>query len=104
MVAASTSIIKTKQGMSVSGALTFSNVKEVLSQGGEFIEQFASQKEKFFEIDCSAVPRIDSAGIALLIEWHRQCVNADTSSRLVGLLDQPKSLIKTYQLESLVVV
>lgn len=104
VAASSSSIIKTDQGMSVSGALTFSSVKEVLSQGNEYINEGSFEKESTFIIDCSSIKHIDSAGIALLVEWQRQCINKDINSRYVGLLDQPKSLIKTYQLESSILV
>ena len=62
-------VIKSEQGMSVSGMLVFSSVADLLEKGNECLKQHQSDS---LVIDCNAMDRIDSAGIALLLEWRRQ--------------------------------
>ena len=96
----STKITKTDQGMSVTGELVFASITDFLEQGNQFIQQHKNNDS--FVINCEAMQRIDSAGIALLIEWHRQCANNDKPCQFAGLTHQAKSLIETYRLESLI--
>ena len=99
----SSGLTKTDQGMAISGKLVFSSVADLLNQGNQYLEQKRnSNKNAVFEIDCQAMQRIDSAGIALLIEWHRQCVEAKMTCRFVKLSDQAQSLIQAYRLQSLI--
>jgi len=49
--------------------------------------------------DCSEVTRIDSAGIALLIEWKRACDNNNKQFSISNLPEQAKSLVDTYRLK-----
>jgi ABC-type transporter Mla MlaB component len=46
--------------------------------------------------------RIDSAGIALLLEWQRLSTNDNLNCRYEGLPKQAKKLIEAYRLQSLI--
>lgn len=88
-----------EKGMTVSGSLVFATVTILLEKGCTLIRQ---HKGGSFVIDCSAITRIDSAGIALLIEWQRQSKNNNAVCRFVGLSNQAQSLIRAYRLQSLI--
>ncbi len=90
---------KREKGMTVSGSLVFANISSLLEKGCELIRQHQGGS---FVIDCSAVKRIDSAGIALLLEWQRQSRNKKAVCRFVGLSSQAQSLIQAYRLQSLI--
>lgn len=88
-----------EKGMTISGSLIFANVTTLLEKGCALIKQHDGGS---FVIDCSAITRIDSAGIALLLEWQRQSKNKNSVCRFVGLSNQAQSLIQTYRLQSLI--
>ena len=89
-----------EHGMAITGKLVFATVSEIIKQGNQFIEQTIQTNQKdFFEIDCVHIERIDSAGIATLIDWRRQCTAAQIDVRFINLPEQAKSLIKAYRLD-----
>jgi len=92
-------IVKSEQGMTVLGSLVFANITTLLEKGSGVIEQYQGDS---FVIDCTEMKRIDSAGIALLIEWQRQSKNCKIVCRFEGLSNQAQSLIKAYRLQSLI--
>lgn len=94
------SISKTDQGLAITGELVFANVTELSDQGNQIIIDANQQDE--FEIDCSEMERIDSAGIALLLQWQRETSKNNRACRFVALRDQSKSLIQAYKLESII--
>lgn len=89
-------ISATKEGLQLVGDLVFSSVSELLKEGRFLLEAY--QKDKV-SINCSKVSRIDSAGIALLIEWKRWCYNHNKECQLVEVPEQAQSLIETYRLQ-----
>ena len=95
-------IEKSEQGMTLSGELTFASVVDLLEQGNQCLNQH--KQDSPFTIDCKSMERIDSAGIALLLEWHRQCKNNNKLCRFEGLSKQAQALIGTYRLKSLIAV
>ena len=97
-------IIKTEQGMAVSGELVFANVSNLLGQGNKHLKQYnnQSQDNSSFVIDCTAMERIDSAGIALLLEWQRQFSSKNKNCRFQSLSQQAQALIEAYRLQSLI--
>ena len=97
-------ITKSEQGMAVSGSLVYSSVADLLEQGNEYLEQQLKQQtgDSSFVINCKAMERIDSAGIALLLEWQRQCKNDNKTCRFDGLSKQAQALIEAYRLQSLI--
>jgi phospholipid transport system transporter-binding protein len=54
--------------ISVGSALTFETARRVCEAG---VECFVRDGSPTIEVDCSAVPNADSAGLAVLIEWRR---------------------------------
>lgn len=100
----SSQVIVSEQGMTLSGALVFSSVADLVEQGNQIFKKYRKedQTESIFVIDCKAMERIDSAGIALLIEWQRQCKNHNASCRFEGLSNQAKALIEAYRLQSII--
>ena len=99
-------VIKSDQGMALSGALVFASVSDLIEQGNQHLKQHHNQPENdsVFVIDCESMNRIDSAGIALLIEWQRQGKNNNLTCRFEGLSKQAQALIEAYSLESLIAV
>lgn len=93
-------VSKTDQGVAITGELVFANAAKLAEQGNQIIID-ANQKDEI-EFDCSEMKRIDSAGIALLLQWHREIKRKNKTCRYVGLRDQTKSLIQAYRLESVI--
>ena len=80
----------------------------MLEDGNTYVKQYIKQhsnknsNEPPFLIDCKEMERIDSAGIALLLEWQRQFKNTDLTCLFKDLSKQAQSLITTYRLQSLI--
>ena len=96
---AASKIAKSEQGMEISGLLVFSNVSDLLEQGNKVLQQHQSES---FVINCKEMLRIDSAGIALLIEWQRQCKNINKVCQFINLSKQAQALIEAYRLQFLI--
>jgi phospholipid transport system transporter-binding protein len=79
----------------VSGELTFASVPEVQDRS---LDWFSSPPGT---LDLGAVERIDSAGIALVIEWARRARLAGAAMRLVNVPAGMSSLSKTTGLDRL---
>ena len=83
-------------GIKLAGSLVYANASELLEEVTPLLEGFQTNEIK---INCEEVMRIDSAGIALLIEWKRWCENHNIHCQIEGLQKQAKSLIETYRLQ-----
>lgn len=79
----------------VTGELTFASVPEIQESSPEY---FSSPPET---LDMAGVTRIDSAGIALVVEWSRRARLAGKSMRVVNVPAGMMSLSKTTGLISL---
>lgn len=79
----------------VEGELTFSSVPQLQD---ESLAEFESPPGT---LDLGAVERIDSAGIALIIEWARRARLAGADMKLVNVPAGMMSLSKTAGLEQL---
>lgn len=93
------SMKNTEQGIALSGALAFISASDLLKQGNELL---ASNSNNSVVIDCENVTRIDSAGIALLLEWKRHCDSNNKTCEIKNLPQQAISLLETYRLQSLI--
>ncbi len=93
---ATTSVTISENCLVVKGALQFSDVS-ILSVKSVKLLEGCSAKEVV--IDLEKVDRIDSAGIALLLEWKRTCHYLKKTIKLVNVQKQTQSLIKTYRLD-----
>ena len=89
----------TENGLQLRGSLVFANVSELLEQGTSELRVQKNLQTNTLVIDCKGITRIDSAGIALLIEWKRWCKNHKKKCQINGLPNQAKSLIETYRLQ-----
>ncbi len=85
-------------GVSLSGNLLFSTVSSILAVGGKMID---SHKSASIVIDMSKVAKIDSAGIALLLDWKRLCDTHNKKYQLKDVSQQSLSLINTNKLKAM---
>ncbi len=90
-----TALISTKQGFRISGDLAFATVAELPETGREKIQTHPGDD---FCIDLASLERIDSAGIALLLGWKRDCIKAHKNCYFKSIPQQAKRLIDTYKL------
>lgn len=84
---------------SISGALSFDTVIELLSQGTSLLEK--GLLEQGTTIDLTGVTQADSAGLALLIEWLRQARQRGGRLRYTGVPRQLQALAGISDVESL---
>ena len=99
MTASEAKAIKSEQGIILSGALVYASVSRILEQAKGFFKQHKSES---FVVDCTSMDRIDSAGIALLLEWHRKSTNINSKCRFVGLSKQAQALVDAYHLKAVI--
>ncbi len=81
----------------VSGELTFATVTRVLERS----RRLFTQAGEALEIELGAVERVDSAGLALLIEWMRVAQALDKSIRFFNLPDQMMAIASASDLDSI---
>lgn len=78
-------ILRVDGRFKVSGELTFATVTEVLGQSRRLFAEAGDS----IEIELGEVTRVDSAGLALLIEWMRQ---ARTLDKAICFFDLPEQM------------
>ncbi len=83
--------------LKVSGELTFATVTGVL---GESRELFAQAGESI-EVVLQDVERVDSAGLALLIEWMREAHSQGKSIRFFELPEQMMAIAAASDLDTI---
>jgi len=88
-------IENSEQGFHVSGDLVFSTVLDLIEKGKAQINRLESDA---IHINLSAVQRIDSAGVALLLGWQRDCLGSQKKCLLNNVSQQARSLLETYKL------
>ena len=81
----------------LSGDIVYSTVPAFVQAEDDLFAQL----EKDVVVDCSALKRVDSAGISLLLEWKRQCQQQQKQCLYQSLPTQAVSLINTFKLQSL---
>jgi phospholipid transport system transporter-binding protein len=77
----------------LSGKLVFDTV-------GDLAQHILRGNDRII-IDCSNVSHMDSAGIALLVEWKRQAYRLGQDLLLKDLPQQAKAIIKATRLDTL---
>lgn len=92
------SISPTDKGLKLHGDVVFATVSGLLKTGISLLKKFDGDS---FEIDASGIDHIDSAGIALLLEWQRFCLENHKSCHFSGIHGQGASLIETYKLQEI---
>lgn len=85
----------------VSGELSFSTVNAVLAQSRETL--FAHPAGQL-ELDLGGVTRVDSAGLALLIQWMRMARAANCEIRFHRLPEQLLAIARAGELDGLLPV
>jgi phospholipid transport system transporter-binding protein len=73
-----------KDNFRVSGKLTFATVRDALQASHQLFAQATA-----LNIDLSEVSVVDSAGLALLIEWYRR---ASKTGKPISFIAVPKQL------------
>jgi len=79
----------------VEGAVTLDTVPGLISAAEEHLRQGAEV------IDFAAVTEVDSAAVALALEWVRQAERANVALRLVNLPASMQNLAKLYGVSEL---
>lgn len=88
-------IIPVEQGLHINGDLVYATVSDLVNSSNAMLQQFEGTT---INIDCSNLSRLDSAGIALLLEWKRWSLKNNKTFRMVGVKEKATSLISTYKL------
>lgn len=81
----------------ISGELTFATVTALLEQSRALF----AQADEAIEVDLGAVERVDSAGLALLIEWLRLAREKGQAIRFSHLPQQMKAIAAASDLDSI---
>jgi anti-anti-sigma factor len=88
----------TTQGLELTGDLVYSSVSAADKVAKVVLEKHQSQ---LISIDCKNMTKIDSAGIALLIDWKRWCDNCKKQFQLESVNEKAMSLISSYKLNKI---
>lgn len=83
------------QMLVLEGAVTFDTVPGLISEAEEHLRQGVDA------IDFAAVNEVDSAAVALALEWVRQAERANVAMRLVNLPMSMQNLAKLYGVSEL---
>jgi phospholipid transport system transporter-binding protein len=81
---------------SVSGELTFATVRDALHSSQQLFSQATA-----LNIDLSGVSAVDSAGLALLIEWYSRASKANKSISFVAVPKQLSALARISDVDQL---
>ena len=92
------SIRLTQKGLKLRGNLVFATVAKLLETTIPLLKNFDGDS---IEIDVSGIKHMDSAGVALLVEWQRFCLEHHKSCRFTGIHGQGASLLETYKLQDI---
>jgi phospholipid transport system transporter-binding protein len=87
---------QTETGFGVSGDMMFSTVTGLLNESLAMFEG-----RQILEVDLGAVARVDSAGLALLIEWMSRGIKNNTEVRFVSVPGQMKEIARMSGLETI---
>ncbi len=86
----------TETGFQLEGELVFSTVTDVINDA---IKSLKNTQSDSVSVDCEKLKRIDSAGLALMLEWKQWCNENNKNLSLNNLGKQAQSLIETYRLQ-----
>lgn len=93
------SVTATEFGFKLGGSLVYANLSQVIDDAQSLLRNNQNQA---IEIDCESLERVDSAGLALLIEWKKACKQTNKSCNFSSLPVQAISLIETYRLQQVI--
>lgn len=83
----------------LSGRLVFSTLSQLLKHPPAFIENGLINEN--IRVDCSAVTHLDSAGIALLLDWKKKALISKKELTFNKLPKQAKAIIKSAHLSDI---
>lgn len=81
----------------ISGEMTFATVTGLLAQSRDLFAQAGAR----IEVGLEAVERVDSAGLALLIEWMREARTLDKAIYFSKLPEQMMAIAAASDLDSI---
>jgi phospholipid transport system transporter-binding protein len=82
----------------LNGALTFASVPTARAEG---LQRFGDSEASSLELDCSGVTEADSAGLALLVDWHAWARRRGRSLRCAQLPERVRALAAISEVEDL---
>ncbi len=85
------------------GKLVFSTVSSLIAKSALFIDKSDMQSNKII-INCSQITHIDSAGIALFLDWKRKAAKEKKDIEFEMLPKQAKLLIHAAHLNEILAV
>ncbi len=88
-------IITSNSGLEIKGKLVFATVSDAKKIAKTLLEDNQSQKIRF---DFENLTKLDSAGLALLIDWKRWCDKHNKAFQVINANPKATSLIATYKL------
>jgi len=88
-------VTSTEQGLSLTGELVYGTVSDIDVIAKNLLKKHPSQS---ITIDCKNLSKLDSAGIALLIEWKRWCSNDQKQFKIINANQNALALIENYKL------
>ncbi len=91
-------IIATIQGLELSGNLVYSSASAADKAAKTLLEKHLGS---LISIDCKNMTKLDSAGIALLLDWKRWCDNNKKQFELKNINDNAMALISSYKLNKI---
>ena len=94
---------KTEEGIfTVSGQLIFNTVSKLLNKIQFLIDE--TTQDQLIIIDCSSLSRMDSAGIALLLDWKREASLVGKNIEFRKLPQQAKAIIRAARLSRILAI
>ncbi|MDZ4731147.1 MAG: STAS domain-containing protein [Xanthomonadales bacterium] len=97
MSAAAAIRISSADNAELSGDLTFKTVKDLATEA----ETLFGASKSIKQLDLSAVERVDSSGLALLLEWQASAKNRGALLQILHAPDDLISLAKLCEAEDL---
>lgn len=83
--------------ITVCGPLTFKTVPDLVNN---FRDSLSTATEEEVLVDLSEVPKADSAGLALLLEWLAIAQNEDKKLVFTGIVDQVSDFARVNGLDN----
>ncbi len=80
----------------VEGALTIETVPDLVNAIEGYFDQGARK------IDLKLVTDVDSAAVALLLEWRRQAISCDVTLAFLNLPEVLRNLVNLYGVSSMI--
>ena len=93
-------LINNESDYQLKGNLTYDSIGDLIHQ--KLVSDGFNANE--IKISCNHLKRIDSAGIALFIQWQRECEKNNKQLQFIDLPNQAVSLLKANQLDDFFII